>query len=135
MRHSAQSPAVHPVDMAEPTPALHQLESDPSRFRTVALPLLLPGTLLTLHTRNTCYRLVVIDGSERRVQITGGRLFSESTDAEVIGAVDEEAVKVGWIVEGFQLELLTGRGPVLTSTVESVDVDVDTSTLSTESES
>ena len=135
MRHSAPSPTVHPVDMADPTPALNQLESDPSRFRTVALPLLLPGTLLTLHTRNTCYRLVVVDGSERRVQITGGKLFSESTDAEVIGAVDEEEVKAGWIVEGFQLELLTGRGPVLTSTVESVDVDVDTSTLTTESES
>jgi hypothetical protein len=135
MRHSAPSPTVHAGDMADPTPALHQLESDPSRFRTVALPLLLPGTLLTLHTRNTCYRLVVVDGSERRVQITGGKLFSESTDAEVIGAVDEAEVKVGWIVEGFQLELLTGRGPVLTSTVESVDVDVDTSTLSTDSES
>lgn len=132
MRHSASSPAVHPGDMVDPTPALSQLESDPSRFRTVALPLLLPGTLLTLHTRNTCYRLVVVDGSERRVQITGGKLFSESTDAEVIGAVDEEEVKAGWIVEGFQLELLTGRGPVLTSTVESVDVDVDTSTLTTE---
>ena len=126
MRHSAPSPTVNPGDM-ETIPALHQLESDPSRFRTVALPLLLPGTLLTLHTRNTCYRLVVVDGSERRVQITGGRLFSETTDAEVIGAIDEEEVKVGWIVEGFQLELLTGRGPVLTSTVESVDVDVDSS--------
>jgi hypothetical protein len=50
-------------------------------------------------------------------------LFQESTDAELIGAVDDESVKVGWIIEGFQLELLTRRGPVLTSTVESVDVD------------
>jgi hypothetical protein len=114
--------------------SLDQLESAPSPFRTVALPLLLPGTLLTLHTRNTCYRLVVVDGSERRVQITGGKLFAESTDAEVIGAVDEEEVKVGWIVEGFQLELLTGRGPVLTSTVESVDVDVDASSITTETD-
>ena len=66
----------NPLDMADLTPALDLLESDPSRFRTVALPLLLPGTLLTLHTRNTCYRMVVVDGSERRVQITGGKLFS-----------------------------------------------------------
>ena len=64
-----------------------------------------------------------------------GSCFLRGTDAEVIGAIDEEEVKAGWIVEGFQLELLTGRGPVLTSTVESVDVDVDTSTLTTESES
>ncbi len=123
MRHSEPSPAIHNVEMPGLTPSLDQVESDPTRFRSVALPLLLPGTLVTLHTRNTCYRLVVIDGAERRVQISGGKLFPENTDAELIGAIDDEGVKVGWIVEGFQLELLTDRGPVLTSTVESVDVE------------
>jgi hypothetical protein len=66
--------------------------------------------------------MVVVDGTERRVRITGGRLFPESTDAQVIGAIDDESVKGGWIVEGFQLELSTPRGPVLTSVVEAVDV-------------
>jgi len=114
---------IHDVEIAALTPSLADVESDPARFRCVALPLLLPGTLLTLNTRNTCYRLMVVDGSERRVTITGGKLFERSTEAELIGAVDDESVKVGWVVEGFQLELLTARGPVLTSTVESVDVD------------
>ena len=122
MRHSEHSPAIHNVEMPGLTPSLDHVESDPNR-RSVALPLLLPGTLVTLHTRNTCYRLVVIDGSERRVQISGGKLFPENTDVELIGAIDDEGVKVGWIVQGFQLELLTERGPVLTSTVESVDVE------------
>lgn len=122
MRHSEPSPAIHNVEIPGLTPSLDHVESDPNH-RSVALPLLLPGTLVTLHTRNTCYRLVVIDGSERRVQISGGRLFPENTDAELIGATDDEGVKVGWIVQGFQLELLTARGPVLTSTVESVDVE------------
>jgi len=122
MRHSEPSPAIHNVEMPGLTPSLDHVESDPNR-RSVALPLLLPGTLVTLHTRNTCYRLVVIDGSERRVQISGGKLFPENTDVELIGAIDDEGVKVGWIVQGFQLELLTERGPVLTSTVESVDVE------------
>jgi hypothetical protein len=122
MRHSEPSPAIHNVEMPGLTPSLDHVESDPNR-RSVALPLLLPGTLVSLHTRNTCYRLVVIDGSERRVQISGGKLFPENTDAELIGAIDDEGVKVGWIVQGFQLELLTERGPVLTSAVESVDVE------------
>jgi hypothetical protein len=113
MRHTHASPAVH--DVGSPGLTRH--------LRTVALPLLLPGTLVTLHTRNTCYRLAVVDGSERRVQIRGGKLFPDSTPAELIGAIDDDSVKVGWIVEGFQLELLTERGPVLTSTVESVDVE------------
>ena len=123
MRHSEPSPAIHNVDAPGLTPSLEQVESDPTRFRSVALPLLLPGTLVTVHTRNTCYRLVVIDGSERRIQISGGKLFPESVEAELIGATDDEGVKVGWIIEGFQLELLTHRGPVLTSTVESLDVE------------
>jgi hypothetical protein len=122
MRHSEHSPAIHNVEMPGLTPSLDHVESDPNR-RSVALPLLLPGTLVTLHTRNTCYRLVVIDGSERRVQISGGKLFPENTDVELIGAIDDEGVKVGWIVQGFQLELLSERGPVLTSSVESVDVE------------
>jgi hypothetical protein len=115
--------SIHDVEIPALTPNLADVESDPSRFRCVALPLLLPGTVLTLNTRNTCYRLMVVDGSDRRITISGGKLFQESTEAELIGAVDDESVKVGWVVEGFQLELLTARGPVLTSTVESVDVD------------
>ena len=122
MRHSEPSPAIHNVEMPGLTPSLEHVESDPNR-RSVALPLLLPGTHVTLHTRNTCYRLVVIDGSERRVQISGGKLFPENTDVELIGAIDDEGVKVGWIVQGFQLELLSERGPILTSSVESVDVE------------
>ena len=123
MRHSEPSPAIHDVDAPGLSPSLDQVESDPGRFRSLALPLLLPGTHVTLHTRNTCYRLVVIDGSERRIHISGGKLFPENVEAELIGAADDEGVKIGWIVEGFQLELLTARGPVLTSTVESVDVE------------
>src|SRR5262245_6986241 len=104
MRHAelAPTPRIQEVDSSDLTPSLEHLESDPARFRCVALPLLLPGTTLTLHTRNTCYRIVVVDGSERRVRISGGKLFPESTEAQVIGAIDDESVKVGWIVEGFQ---------------------------------
>jgi hypothetical protein len=119
---SAAANAMHEVETRDLAPRLEHLESDPSRFRCVALPLLLPGTSLTLHTRNTCYRIVVVDGSDRRVRISGGKLFPEGTEAQVVGAIDDESVKVGWIVEGYQLELSTQRGPVLTSTVESVDV-------------
>jgi TATA-box binding protein (TBP) (component of TFIID and TFIIIB) len=118
----ASANLVHEVETQDHALSLEHVESDPGRFRGVALPLLLPGTALTLHTRNTCYRMVVVDASERRVRITGGKLFPEGTEATVVGAIDDESVKVGWIVAGFQLELATPRGPVLTSVVESVGV-------------
>jgi hypothetical protein len=116
-------PSLEDVEMAGSMSSVDSRESEPGRFRSVALPLLLPGTMLTLHTRNSSYRIEVINGSERRVKISGGKLFPESAEAELIGATDDDGVKVGWIVEGFQLELLTGRGPFLTSVVEAVAVD------------
>ena len=88
MRHAmpASAKVIHEVETPDVVHSLEHLESDPARFRCVALPLLLPGTSLTLHTRNTCYRMVVVDGSERRVRITGGKLFPESTEATVRSA-------------------------------------------------
>jgi hypothetical protein len=38
-------------------------------------------------------------------------------------------VRRGWIVEGLPLQLITDDGPVITSVVESVDVDVDPDSL------
>jgi hypothetical protein len=89
---------------------------------SVALPLLSPGTQIIAHTRNTCYQMEVMDGPARRVLISGGLLFPRGDEVEVIGATDDEGVRVGWIVEGLQIELSTVRGPVLTSIVESISV-------------
>lgn len=98
---------------------------DPSAGRVVALPLLLEGTQLTLRTRNSCYRMVVVDGATRRVRISGGWVFPASTEVEVAGATGAgDGVKLGWIAEGLQLQLFTDFGPVVTSTVESIEVDV-----------
>jgi hypothetical protein len=103
------------------TKSLERVEAG-SPSLSVALPSLSPGTHITVHTRNTCYRMEVMDGSARRVMISGGLLFPQGDEVEVIGATDDEGVRVGWIVEGFQIELSTARGPVLTSIVESLSV-------------
>ena len=123
MRHSEPSPAIHNVEMPGLTPSLDhsnqiRLASAPSRYRCCCQA---RSSRCTREIRAIGWSSSMV--SERRVQISGGKLFPESTEAELIGAIDDEGVKVGWIVQGFQLELLTGRGPVLTSTVESVDVE------------
>lgn len=103
------------------TKSLERIESG-SGALSVALPVLSPGTQITAHTRNTCYQMEVMDGPNRRVLISGGLLFPQGAEVEVIGATDDEGVRVGWIVEGLQIELSTVRGPVLTSIVESLSV-------------
>jgi hypothetical protein len=60
-------------------------------------------------------------------------LFGRNTNVQLLGALDgDEGVKSGWIVEGLQLQLMTSAGPVITSVVESVDVDVDPAALTDE---
>lgn len=111
-------------------PSFGFLDGLPAVRHPVAVPLLLPGTMITLHTRNTLYRLTVVDGPAGQVSICGGRLFPDSRDCQLLGAVDgDEGVKTGWIVEGLQLQLMTSDGPVITSVVETVEVDVDPATL------
>jgi hypothetical protein len=113
-------------DTFSSAPNFDFLEAVPEVKHPVALPMLLPGTLVNVRTKNTLYRLTVVDGPGRQVSVTGGRLFPDSTDVRLIGAVDgEEGVKDGWIVEGLPVQLVTAAGPVITSVVESVEVDVD----------
>ena len=119
MRPNQQTTAIG--TLSDITRSLERIESGSSAL-SVALPLLSAGTQITVHTRNTCYRMEVMDGSARRVMISGGLLFPQGAEVEVIGATDDEGVRVGWIVEGLQIELSTVRGPVLTSIVESLSV-------------
>ena len=109
--------------------AKDQIELEPTHGRSVALPSLSAGEVITINTRNTCYRMQVVDGAARRVLITGGILFPDSTEVEVIGASDDAGVRGGFVVEGLQLELSTPRGPILTSTVVSLSVGSVTATL------
>jgi hypothetical protein len=114
-------------------PTFGYLDTVPTARHPVALPLLLPGTLVTVRTKNTVYRLVVVDGPAREISISGGRLFPQSHNVQLLGAVDgEDGLKIGWIVEGLQLHLITAYGPVITSVVESVEVDVDPASVTGE---
>lgn len=114
-------------------PSFGFLDTVPAVRHPVAVPLLLSGTVVTVRTRNTLYRLTVMDGPARQISICGGRLFHRNTDVQLLGALDgEEGVKDGWIVEGLQLQLMTSAGPVITSVVESVEVDVDPAALTDE---
>jgi hypothetical protein len=114
-------------------PSYGFLDTVPEVRHPVALPLLLPGTMVNVRTKNTLYRLTVLDGPARQISISGGRLFPSNTDVQLVGALDgDDGVKSGWIVEGLQLQLLTKYGPVITSVVEAVDVDVDPASLTDE---
>ena len=80
--------------------------------------------MLIVRTRYSSYRLVVLDGAERRVLLTGGSHFPESTEVRVDGATaGGSSLKIGWIGVGLRLEMTAGRRRITTSRVESVTIE------------
>lgn len=74
-----------------------------------------PATLL-VSTRNSLYRLVVVDGCHVLVQ--GGRFFPEPTPACIEGAkVAGSPLKKGWIAVGMAMVLRVGEEFIRTSPV------------------
>jgi hypothetical protein len=81
-----------------------------------------PGTEVSVITRHTTYRLVVLDGAEQRVTVCGGR-FPEDTEVRVDGATTGGSMlKAGWIGIGLCLELSQDHRRILTSHVRSLSV-------------
>jgi hypothetical protein len=109
-------------------PYADQPEVDPkiahlSSRREVDLRSLPPGTELVVDTRNSRYRLVMLeDGLNALVQ--GGPYFGQQTVARVEGSVLRgRLLKIGWISLGLQLEISAGGRRIVTSRVRSIRID------------
>jgi len=102
---------------------------DPGCADGLAIQSLETGTVLIVRTRHSSYRLVVLEGARRRVLLTGGALFPESTQVRVEGATaGGSTLKTGWIGVGLKLEIRAGYERITTSPVESVAVEHHAST-------
>ena len=70
------------------------------------------------------YRLVALDGGNKRALVTGGRLFQESTEVRVEGSTSGgTAIKPGFIGIGLRLEMSNGSNRITTSVVQSMSLD------------
>ncbi len=78
---------------------------------------------LQIQTRNTDYRVTVIDGRRGDVLITGGRFFPTPTRARLNGAtLGGSLLKWRGVYCGFRLELQLGTQVVVTTRVKTVAV-------------
>src|SRR4051812_24980334 len=96
---------------------------EPGWSHGVSVQSLEAGTVLTVHTRRSHYRLVVLE-SPRHVLLSGGALCPEPVEATLVGATASGSmVKSGWIGIGLRLELRVGRNRWTTSRVKNVTID------------
>jgi len=81
------------------------------------------GAVVNVHTKNSCYRLVVVEPKAERALVTGGRLFPESTQVRIEGATAGGTIRPAWIGVGLRLEMSNGPNSVTTSVVQSVTIE------------
>ena len=90
----------------------------------VDLPTLKVGTVLNVQTRNSLYRVVVLDGKRRLVAVQGGNVFSHEVVTRFHGSsVGGSALKIGWVGVGSCLEFAAGPQLIVTSPVRSIQIE------------
>jgi hypothetical protein len=82
---------------------------------------LAPLDALEVWTRNSRYRITVLDPVRCRVLIEGGAFFPVLAEATIGGAsCGGSMLKVGWIIQGFCLEVFYPGGRIVTTCVRSM---------------
>ena len=77
---------------------------------------------LVVQTRNTDYRVTVIDGRRGDVLVSGGRFFPTPTRARLNGAtLGGSLLKWRGVYCGFRLEFQLGAQTIVTTRVQSVE--------------
>jgi len=91
----------------------------------VNIRFLLPGTVLTVDTVNSSYRIVVLNGKTGLVTMQGGELFPQPTDVRIEGSTaGGSELRVGWIELGLRLEFFVWHRRIVTSPVRGITVEV-----------
>ncbi|HEX8031554.1 MAG TPA: hypothetical protein VF491_23965 [Vicinamibacterales bacterium] len=81
------------------------------------------GSVVTVSTRNSTYRLTMCDVEHRMASIEGGSLFAEPIVARIEGTPLENGdVQVGIIQPGMRLEIIADNQRIVTSPIQSFDV-------------
>jgi len=122
--HDSQVPVSRDSQVMPPIGTLDEFVHDSGCENGVTVSDLEPGTRITVATKNSTYRLDVIDGARGRAIVIGGSVFPELTEVRIEGATDGGcSIKSGWIGVGLRLELTNGMRRITTSRVQAVEIN------------
>jgi hypothetical protein len=79
---------------------------------------------IEVRTRNSTYRITIVNAVESRVLVSGGAFFPTPSLATISGAsLGGSMLKRGVILNGFQFEILTGCDRIVTTRVRDIRVN------------
>jgi len=88
------------------------------------------GTIVTVQTRHSIYRCVIVDARRRIASVQGGSGFETPTVARIDGSTEGGSpMKMGWIGLGLRLELSVGRQRTITSPVIAIEIELPHETI------
>ena len=94
-----------------------------SRAAGVRLASLQALTTLRVRTNRSTYRIMVLDPSEGKILIQGGKYFVEPVEACLNGSsLDGSSLKVDWVGQRMRMEISRGGRPIVTSPVRSIEI-------------
>jgi len=114
----------HPQPPAHSAITLDGFATGADRAEGIRLRDISPCGCLRFRTRNSLYRLWMLNPFEGRVRIQGGTFFDEPVEAVIAGATaGGSMLKVGWILRGFHLEILHGGQRIVTTAIRSLQLE------------
>lgn len=114
----SSSPMLRTAPASQPSVTLDSFGAAVAQASGICLSELAPIEELEVHTRNTRYRITVIDPAEGRVLIQGGAFFPMTCPVRIGGAtLGGSMLKLGWIGQGFCLEIHDSRQCIVTTPV------------------
>jgi len=85
-----------------------------------------PITPLIVRTENTLYRITILEPFRFRILVQGGSFFPEATTAHLQGSgFGGSLLKQGWIGEGLRMEICTDENRIITSRVQSMEIEAN----------
>ncbi len=94
-----------------------------SRAAGVRLGSLEALTTLRVRTNRSTYRIMVLDPSEGKILIQGGKHFVEPVEACLNGSsLGGSSLKLDWVGQRMRMEISRGGRPIVTSPVRSIEI-------------
>jgi RNA polymerase-binding transcription factor DksA len=109
-----------------PTASLDPATKADSSPDGVWLKALAPFDTICVKTRNSDYRIFILDPAADRALIEGGHYFTEPVEAMVNGSLGSSTYKVGWIGIGLRMEFWANGNIIQTSPIQSFHIEHQT---------